>query len=49
MTTAQNIVVTYGVLILAWGFLLGIPLAGARMKAAHAPRYLVTSHVAALM
>ena len=48
-TTAQNIVVTYGVLILAWGFILGIPLAAARGKAVQAPRYLVTSHIAALM
>lgn len=49
MSTAQEVVVTYGVLIIAWGMLLGIPLAAARRKAEHAPRYLVTSHLAALM
>ena len=25
MTTAQEVVVTYGVLIIAWGMILGIP------------------------
>ncbi len=49
MTTAQEVVVTYGVLIIAWGMVLGIPLAAARQKAEHAPRYLLSSHLAALM
>ena len=48
-STAQEIVVVYGVLIIAWGMVLGIPLAAARQSAAQAPRYLVTSHLAALM
>ena len=32
MSTAQEIVVTYGVLIIAWGMILGIPLAAARQN-----------------
>lgn len=49
MTTAQNIFAVYGVAVLAYGFVLGVPLAGARMKAPQAPRHLVTTHVSAII
>lgn len=39
----------YGVTALAYGFVLGVPLAAARMKAPHAPRHLVTTHLSALI
>lgn len=49
MTTAQTIFIIYGVLILSYGFLLGIPLAAQRTRNQTAQRYLVTTHLSALM
>lgn len=49
MTTAQKILITYGVLSLGYGFVLGIPLSQARMTAAVAPRHLVIVHLSAIM
>ncbi len=49
MSTAQNLLVGYGVIVLAYGFLLGVPLAAARTKAPAAPRHLVTAHLSGLM
>lgn len=49
MTTAQKILITYGVLSLGYGFLLGIPLSQARMTATAAPRHLVIVHLSAIM
>ena len=49
MSTAQNLLVGYGVLVLTYGFLLGVPLAAARMKTPAASRHLVTAHLSGLM
>lgn len=49
MSTAQKILVGYGVVVLAYGFLLGIPLAAARTNAPAASRHLVTAHLSGLM
>lgn len=49
MDTAQKILIIYGTLSLAGGFLLGIPLSQVRMQASEAPRHLVTAHLAAIM
>ncbi len=49
MTTAQSIFLVYGVVALTYGFVLGIPLAASRMKAPHASRHLVTTHLAAII
>ena len=49
MTTAQSILLIYGVFILTYGFALGIPLAAARMKAPQASRHLVTTHLSAII
>ncbi len=49
MTTAQRILAAYGVIILGYGFGLGVPLALARSKSAHVSRHLVTTHLSALM
>jgi hypothetical protein len=49
MTTAQKILTSYGVVILGFGFALGIALAAARTKSPHASRHLVTTHLSALM
>lgn len=49
MSTAERILVTYGVLSLSFGFVLGIPLSQVRMHAAQAPRHLVTAHLSAII
>ena len=49
MTTAQSIFVVYGVVMLAYGFVLGVPLAASRMKAPQAPKHLVTTHLSAII
>lgn len=49
MSTAQSILVVYGVAVLAYGFLLGIPFAVIRRKEPEAPRHLVNAHVSAIM
>ena len=49
MTAAQDILVTYGLLAILYGLVLGIPLAAARMKAPAASRHLVATHVSALI
>lgn len=38
-----------GTLILVYGFILGVPMAQARMKSPTAPRHLVNTHLEALM
>ncbi len=38
-----------GVVILAYGFVLGVPLAASRMKAPQAPKHLVTTHLSAII
>lgn len=47
--TATRILVTGGMCVLAFGFLLGIPMAAARKKAPRAPRYLFAAHLAAII
>ena len=49
MSTAQNLLVGYGVIVLTYGLLLGIPLAASRSKAPQASRHLVTAHLSGLM
>lgn len=49
MTTAQKILVVYGVLSLNYGFVLGIPLSRVRTTAPSAPRHLVTAHLSAII
>ena len=49
MSTAQNLLVGYGVIVLTYGLLLGVPLAAARSSAPHASRHLVTAHLSRLM
>lgn len=49
MDTATRVLIVGGMSVLAFGFLLGIPMAAARSKAAHAPRYLFAAHLAAII
>ena len=49
MTTAQQIVVVYGVMSLMYGFGLGIPLSRERMAAPAASRHLVIAHLSAIL
>ena len=49
MNTAQNIFLVYGVVVLAYGFMLGVPLAAARIKAPQVSRHLVTTHLSAII
>lgn len=49
MEAAQQIVVVYGMASLCAGFALGFPLSSIRMSAPHAPRHLVTAHLAAII
>lgn len=49
MTTAQNILVVYGVVILTYGFMLGIPLAAVRTRQPQASRHLVTTHLSGII
>ena len=49
MTTAEKILVVYGVFSLGYGFLLGIPLSRARMLAPQASPHLVTAHLSAII
>lgn len=49
MGTAQQIFLGYGIVVLAYGILLGVPLGAARMRAASASRHLVNSHLSGLI
>ena len=49
MSTAQKLLVGYGLIVLTYGFMLGVPLAAARMKTPAASRHLVTTHLSSLM
>ncbi len=49
MDHATQILIIGGMLILTYGFLLGIPMAIAREKASRAPRYLMAAHLASLI
>ncbi|MCW9706125.1 hypothetical protein [Fodinibius salsisoli] len=49
MDNSTQILIIGGMLILTYGFLLGIPIASAREKASRAPRYLMAAHLAALI
>lgn len=46
---ATRILVIGGMSVLAFGFLLGIPMAATRSKAPRAPRYLFAVHLAAII
>lgn len=49
MDSATRILVVGGMSVLAFGLLLGIPMAVARSKAPRAPRYLFAAHLAAII
>jgi len=49
MDYATQILVVAGMIVLFFGFLLGIPMAMARSKAPRAPRYLFAAHLAAII
>ncbi len=49
MESAIKVLVVAGTLSLTYGFLLGIPMARARMAAPQAPRHLVNTHLEALI
>lgn len=49
MEMSAKILLTGGILSLAYGFLLGMPMSVARMKAPTASRHLVTAHLAAII
>lgn len=49
MESSTQILVMGGMFILAFGFLLGIPMTMARSKASRAPRYLISAHLAAII
>ena len=49
MDSATQILIVAGLILLMYGFLLGIPMALAREKASRAPRYLIAAHLAALI
>lgn len=49
MSTAQKILAVYGIIVVTYAFLLGIPLAAARAKEPQASRHLVNAHLSGLM
>ena len=49
MDKATQILIIGGMFILAFGLLLGIPMAVTRGKASRAPRYLFAAHLAAII
>lgn len=49
MDSTTQVLIVGGMSILAFGFLLGIPMAVARDKAPRAPRYLIAAHLAAII
>lgn len=49
MDAATRILLVGGMSVLAFGLLLGIPMAVARSKASRAPRYLFAAHLAAII
>lgn len=49
MDTATEVLIVGGMSVLAFGLLLGIPMAQARSKAHNAPRYLLIAHLAAII
>jgi hypothetical protein len=49
MDAATRVLVVGGMSVLAFGFFLGIPMAAARSKAPQAPRYLFSTHLAAII
>lgn len=49
METAAKVLIVYGALSLAYGFVLGLPLSAVRMRSPEAPRHLVIAHLAAII
>ncbi len=49
METSGETLIVAGTLVLLYGFLLGIPMARARMAGPTAPRHLVNAHMEALI
>ena len=49
MERSAEVLLVGGTLVLLYGFILGIPMAQARMKSPAAPRHLVNTHLETLM
>lgn len=49
MERSAEVLLVGGMLVLLYGFILGVPMAMARMKSPTAPRHLVNTHLEALM
>lgn len=49
MERSAEVLLVGGTLVLLYGFILGVPMAQARMKSPTAPRHLVNTHLEALM
>lgn len=49
MTTAQSILIVYGVVVLTYGFILGVPLAAVRTRQPQASRHLVNAHLSGII
>lgn len=49
MDLAARLLIVGGTFVLAFGLLLGIPMAAARSEAPRAPRYLFAAHLAAII
>lgn len=49
MSTAARLLIAYGVTVICFGLLLGVPLARVRSATPQSPRHLVTTHLSALM
>jgi len=49
MSTAARVLIAYGVAVIAFGLLLGVPMARIRAANPQAPRHLVTTHLSALI
>ena len=49
MESSAEVLLVGGTLVLLYGFMLGVPMAQARMKSPTAPRHLVNTHLEALI
>jgi hypothetical protein len=49
METSRKVLLIGGTVSLTYGFLLGLPISVIRMRRPHAPRHLVTAHLAAII
>jgi hypothetical protein len=47
--TAEKVLTVGGLSLVAYGFLLGVPISMIRMKSPHVSRHLITAHLAAII